>query len=387
MNQDIRIAFSFLTHRKRRKLADLLGPEGVLALIDLWISVAQSRPKGKLTGMSEADIALEARWTGDPYKFCHALLDVGFLDRNGNNECMIHDWREHQPYAYFASERSQKARRAAEAKWRSGAKEPRSGRLSEAKKKGNHSQAAWEELRDFFGTCVRCEGKSGLARVDRDHIIPIYQGGSHGIDNIQPLCARCNASKGPDNTDWRVIFCKNRGVEMPTKWINKPTESFPLSTSERLRTPANACSTPAPTSPPSPYPYPYPSPSPDKTKKTSLDKPSERDRQAPKEVFLEEEEKRHKRMSAALHSVIQKYPRFRPHLVYKSENHPEALPYALEELAKAKDVKNPEEYVNRIVTRMSGNLNEAEHIEDSRKYKKPIAIGEIFKNLSKGEIS
>ena len=88
-----------------------------------------------------------------------------------------------------------------------------------------------------------------------------------------------------------------------------------------------------------------------------------------------------KRTTAALSSVLKKYPRFRSHLVFKSEKHPEALPYALEELAKAKDVKNPEEYVNRIVERMSGNLFEDEHTKQSQIYKKPIAIGTIFKEL------
>ena len=81
MNKDIRIDLSFLTHRKRKKLFNSLGPQGVLSLIDLWLNTAQNRPKGVLTGMDEADIALDAQWDGDAAQFCKALIEVGFLDK------------------------------------------------------------------------------------------------------------------------------------------------------------------------------------------------------------------------------------------------------------------------------------------------------------------
>ena len=117
MNKDIRIDLSFLTHRKRKKLAQILGPQGPLSLIDLWLNTAQNRPKGILTGMSDADIALDAQWPGDPGEFCKALFDVGFLDRAEDETYSIHDWRDHQPWAYFAEERSKCARKAAKIRW------------------------------------------------------------------------------------------------------------------------------------------------------------------------------------------------------------------------------------------------------------------------------
>jgi len=39
--------------------------------------------------------------------------------------------------------------------------------------------------------------------LEKDHVKPVYQGGSDAIENIQPSCARCNARKGPDSTDKR----------------------------------------------------------------------------------------------------------------------------------------------------------------------------------------
>lgn len=78
-------------------------------------------------------------------------------------------------------------------------------RLKLARLRGQHTPEEWQALQvEFGGRCVRC-GVAGM-HLDRDHIKPIYQGGSDGIDNIQPLCACCNASKGPEDFNW----CEHR---------------------------------------------------------------------------------------------------------------------------------------------------------------------------------
>jgi uncharacterized protein YdaU (DUF1376 family) len=78
----------------------------------------------------------------------------------------------------------------------------RSARMTEARKKGTHTRQEWEALKEVIGVCVNC----GTAEypLEKDHIIPVYQGGSDGIENIQPSCARCNARKGPENIDRRM---------------------------------------------------------------------------------------------------------------------------------------------------------------------------------------
>jgi len=79
----------------------------------------------------------------------------------------------------------------------------RKARLAVARLQGSHTRDEWLRLvAEFGGRCVRC-GTDNY-RVERDHIIPIYQGGADSIDNIQPLCARCNASKGPETFDWKT---------------------------------------------------------------------------------------------------------------------------------------------------------------------------------------
>ena len=77
-------------------------------------------------------------------------------------------------------------------------------RLAAAKQKGIHTSLEWELLKAVFGeyTCVKCG--SDEYKVQKDHINPISNGGSDGIDNIQPLCGPCNISKGAAHYDWRA---------------------------------------------------------------------------------------------------------------------------------------------------------------------------------------
>ncbi|MGD0233276.1 MAG: hypothetical protein ABSC55_01940 [Syntrophorhabdales bacterium] len=120
---DIRIKFSFLTHRKRKRLEGLLGAQGVLSLNNLWISAAQTRSKGVLYGMDETDIALDAQWPGRADEFCKALVDIGWLDRSENGVYSLHDWEEHQPYVFHSEERSAQAKEAVQTRWRRKAKD------------------------------------------------------------------------------------------------------------------------------------------------------------------------------------------------------------------------------------------------------------------------
>lgn len=64
-----------------------------------------------------------------------------------------------------------------------------------------HTEGEWEDLCLKCGNkCLRC-GREGP--LTRDHVIPISRGGSDHISNIQPLCQRCNDSKGAKEDDYR----------------------------------------------------------------------------------------------------------------------------------------------------------------------------------------
>ena len=76
----------------------------------------------------------------------------------------------------------------------------RSARLSAARKLAKHTPEQWDALLDLVGReCLRCGADAYL----KDHILPIYLGGSDGIENLQPLCRQCNSAKGPEAIDYR----------------------------------------------------------------------------------------------------------------------------------------------------------------------------------------
>lgn len=262
MNTDIRLLCTFPGHPKTVKLRRRLGAEGPLALIYLWAYCGEYRPDGRLTNMDAEDIAIAAQWEGEPEHLINELLALHFLDRDPEGVLLLHDWAQHNAYAAHAPQRSASAQRNARLKWGldDTNREKRSQRLAAARQRGRHTREEWAEMVSFFGeTCVRCESGKGLAGVVKDHIVPVYQGGSDAINNLQPLCARCNASKGPEGIDFRLHYCHKHGLEMPAKWHANACET----PAERL---PNACETPATqhlTSAPSPIPSPSPSPIPD----------------------------------------------------------------------------------------------------------------------------
>lgn len=124
--------------------------------------------------------------------------------------------------------KSEKARRSVASKWNNPNNQNaanRSERLSAARKIATHTKEEWEEMKSIIGHCVICGKSSDEAPLVKDHIIPLYQGGSDGISNLQPLCRSCNSRKGADSKDYRIAFCKEHGIEMPTKWLRNAYET------------------------------------------------------------------------------------------------------------------------------------------------------------------
>lgn len=78
----------------------------------------------------------------------------------------------------------------------------RQERIQAARAKGTHTKDEWREMYEASGpSCVRC---GFVGHVCKDHIVPIYLGGSDSIRNLQPMCRNCNSEKGPDSTDFRI---------------------------------------------------------------------------------------------------------------------------------------------------------------------------------------
>lgn len=103
---------------------------------------------------------------------------------------------------------------------------PRSARMAQARAKARHSDAEWSAMvAAHGGRCVKC-GTGDFDPV-KDHILPIYQGGDDGIENIQPLCAKCNAAKGSEVTDYRIAAWRDAiaGILQASVHANGPSPS------------------------------------------------------------------------------------------------------------------------------------------------------------------
>lgn len=66
---------------------------------------------------------------------------------------------------------------------------------------GSYTVAEWLEVCERANhRCLAC----GLEKkLTVDHIVPFSKGGTNTIDNIQPLCFRCNQLKKAETTDYR----------------------------------------------------------------------------------------------------------------------------------------------------------------------------------------
>lgn len=63
----------------------------------------------------------------------------------------------------------------------------------------------WNAILDFYGhKCLCCERKD--VKLTIDHIIPIFRGGKHCAENVQPLCGPCNSRKKDKVIDYRKEY-------------------------------------------------------------------------------------------------------------------------------------------------------------------------------------
>lgn len=66
---------------------------------------------------------------------------------------------------------------------------------------GSFTKDEWELILYIYGyKCVACGSNKN---IEADHVVPLYEGGTNHIENIQPLCSTCNRKKRTKTIDYR----------------------------------------------------------------------------------------------------------------------------------------------------------------------------------------
>ena len=77
-------------------------------------------------------------------------------------------------------------------------------RRAKIKTGGRITAAEWRAMKEKYNyTCLCCKKKEPEIELTLDHVKPLCVGGENLITNAQPLCGRCNSSKGTKWIDYR----------------------------------------------------------------------------------------------------------------------------------------------------------------------------------------
>ncbi len=107
MPKELRLCTSTRIHPKIRRLRNKLGPEGVLALYNLWCFCIEYKQDGRLVGMEDVDVAEAADYEGCHEGFVHTLCNLRLLDVT-EGVFTVHNWSR-----YNKSKKTQAARNPA----------------------------------------------------------------------------------------------------------------------------------------------------------------------------------------------------------------------------------------------------------------------------------
>lgn len=206
----LNLDLDYFTHPKVVRLVALTGPESVALPIRLWCYVGKYHcATGLLEGYENSELEALLKWTGEPGGMVDVLLKIRLLEKTKSGY-RVHDWVDHAGHLVAFKKRSKLANQTRWKDLKNAIPASRSTRLAKARKKGTHTKNEWEAMKAYFDyICVRCYETT--LPVEKDHIIPLYLGGSDSIKNIQPVCAKCNASKTGDVCDYRITYLIHTG--------------------------------------------------------------------------------------------------------------------------------------------------------------------------------
>jgi hypothetical protein len=124
MADDARISTALPKHFKTMKLKRRLGAPGCWSLVCLFLWVADNKPSGDLAGMTDEEIEIIGQWEGAVGGFVNELVAVRFLDGIADART-VHDWQEHNPWAFYRPQRVENAKKAIAIRWGKNQVEPK----------------------------------------------------------------------------------------------------------------------------------------------------------------------------------------------------------------------------------------------------------------------
>ena len=70
---------------------------------------------------------------------------------------------------------------------------------------GTFTRGEWENLCASYNySCLCCGKQEPEIELTVDHVVPLSQGGSNSLENLQPLCRSCNSRKRTGTIDYRL---------------------------------------------------------------------------------------------------------------------------------------------------------------------------------------
>ena len=91
------------------------GSDGAIGLQKLWLFAANHRQSGVLFDITDEEIQFLTDVNAP--EFLETLCRLNLLHRNPDNCLEITNWGQHQSWVIGAPKRSEKAKKAAEARW------------------------------------------------------------------------------------------------------------------------------------------------------------------------------------------------------------------------------------------------------------------------------
>jgi 5-methylcytosine-specific restriction endonuclease McrA len=77
-------------------------------------------------------------------------------------------------------------------------------RAQQEKLSGSHTLREWNDLKAYYDhRCLCCWRQEPEIKLTADHVIPVVGGGNDTVQNLQPVCQRCNSRKHTKTTDYR----------------------------------------------------------------------------------------------------------------------------------------------------------------------------------------